>query len=591
MGIPSRLRSVGVQLGALSRIARHIPEIRRGGHASASLLLERNAEKYPDAPAIRYLDEVYTWAEFEAHANRWAHVLVGRGIAHGDVVSLVMDNRPEYLFALMGAIQLRAVVACVNTNLSGSALAHAIGVARPRIVVAGSEHEGAVRDVLGSAQEGSVQTPLLVQADRGASASPDFADDELRAARSTRIGNLRPLTEEAMTYLYTSGTTGLPKAAIVTNQRFLATAYGFGKILHEATHEDVIYVALPLYHGTGQWGGFGASLATGACLALRRKFSASSFWSDVVAFGATRFTYIGELCRYLLLQPETPYEKQHGVRVVVGNGLRPDVWGPFQSRFGIPLIREFYGATEGNAPLANLEGRPGMLGRLGMGQAVIACDPETGTPTRDARGRCTRVERAGDTGLLVGKVSRLATFDGYVDAKATEAKVLRDVFKKGDAWFNTGDLVTLHEDDWVAFADRVGDTFRWKGENVSTSEVATLVNRAPGVLESNVYGVVVPQSDGRAGMASLRVAPDFDLQAFAEHVARELPKYARPLFLRLEEGIRVTSTFKHQKVDYRNEGFDPSRVSSPLFVLVGDRYAPLDAALYEQIRSGELVPG
>lgn len=589
MGTLSRVRSTSVQIRALARLLPHINEIRRGGGASGALLLERNADRWPHSPALRFLDESYTWAELDGLANRWAYVLSQHGVARGDVVALVMDNRPEYVAALLGGGKLRAVVACVNTNLTGAALVHALSVSNARVVVAGSEHEAAVRSAL-SEMDTKARPKLLVQIDRGGTAS-DSIDSALQSADAGRIGYLTPKNEEPMTYLYTSGTTGLPKAAVVTNQRFMATAYGFGKMLHEATPEDVIYVPLPLYHGTGQWAGLGASLATGACLALRRKFSASNFWSDVVSFGATRFAYIGELCRYLLLQPESEDEKHHKVRIATGNGLRPDVWEPFQKRFRIPLIREFYGATEGNAPLANLEGRPGMLGRRGFGQAVIECDPETGDVVRDAQGRCVRVEAPGMKGLLIGKISRVATFDGYIDGRATESKILRDVFSKGDSWFNTGDLVTVHEDDWLSFADRVGDTFRWKGENVSTSEVALTLNEAPGVLESNVYGVVVPGAEGRAGMASLRVSESFDIAAFARHVTSKLPSYARPLFLRLDDGIQVTSTFKHQKRDYMRAGFDPESVRAPLYVLTNGAYQKLDGDLYERIRTGALTPG
>jgi acyl-CoA synthetase (AMP-forming)/AMP-acid ligase II len=305
-----------------------------------------------------------------------------------------------------------------------------------------------------------------------------------------------------------------------------------------------------------------------------------------VRFGATRCLYVGELCRYLLQSPEGPHDRAHRVRIMTGNGLRPDVWTPFQERFGVPLIREFYGATEGNAPLFNVEGRPGMIGRLAMAQALVACDPESGVPARDGRGRCVRVTRPGETGLLIGRISFFRRFDGYVDERATDAKILRDVFRRGDAWFNTGDLMTLHDDDWLSFADRVGDTFRWKGENVSTGEVSLVLNGAPGVLESNVYGVTVPGSEGRAGMACLRVSESFDADAFKAYVDNALPGYARPLFLRIEPVLRTTGTFKNQKSEYVSEGFDPSKIREPLYALVGGRYVRLDEALYERIKGG-----
>jgi acyl-CoA synthetase (AMP-forming)/AMP-acid ligase II len=457
-------------------------------------------------------------------------------------------------------------------------------------VVVGSEHRERVSAVLGDLDLSNPERRVVEKLDRGAAAGGrPTLDDELDHASSLPPSMLQPPRSlDPMTYLFTSGTTGLPKAAVVTNQRFLMVGTAFSRIAHEARPDDVIYSALPLYHGTAQWAGWAACLHSGAALALRRRFSATRFWDDVRRFGATRFVYIGELCRYLLHQPPAPGERDHAIQIAVGNGLRPDVWTPFQERFGIPLIREFYGATEGNAPLMNLEGKPGMVGVLRPGQAIVRCDPTTGQLLRNRRGRAERVGE-GETGLLIGRINLLAKFDGYLDEQATQKKILRDVFRKGDAWFDSGDLLTLHEDRWVSFADRVGDTFRFKGENVSTTEVGHILNAAPGVLESNVYGVEVPGLEGRAGMAALRTRDGFDLERFAEHVTQQLPQYARPQFLRLEGEIATTSTLKHTKVDYRAEGWDPAKVQGPLFALQGERYVPLDAELRRRIETGELT--
>jgi acyl-CoA synthetase (AMP-forming)/AMP-acid ligase II len=545
---------------------------------------------HPQVDALLFQDRRYCWAEVNALANRWARLLLAEGVARGDVIALVMDNRPEYVFALLGASKIHAVTACVNVNISGAALAHAVGITRASVVLVGSEHEASVERVLGEVRRFGPPPKLLVHADDGAPSEREPINDRLLEMDPRDVGGPAPSASDRMTYLYTSGTTGLPKAAIVTNQRFLLTGYGFGKIAHSATPADVIYVALPLYHGTGQWGGLGASLATGATLALRRKFSASAFWKDAVRFRATSMLYIGELCRYLVNQPPAPEDTSHSVKIAVGNGLRPDVWEPFQSRFGIPLIREFYGATEGNAPIVNLEGKRGMLGRLAGRQELIVCDLETGAPRRRGDGRCERLERPGETGLYVGRIGGTMKFDGYIDTHATNAKILRDVFRKGDAWFNSGDLMTLHDDRWVSFADRVGDTFRWKGENVSTSEVALLLNRGPGVVETNVFGVSLPGTEGKAGMACLVVAPDFDIDAFSRYTDAEVPRYARPLFVRLLEDMRVTSTLKQQKSEYRSEGYDPARIGEPLYASVAGRYQPLTHELYSDIRSGRLTP-
>jgi acyl-CoA synthetase (AMP-forming)/AMP-acid ligase II len=591
MRVLDRVRSIGVRVRAGKALLPHVREIFLGARVSPASLLEQNARDYPAHTALLHRDDAFTWADVNAHANRWARFFAHAGVTRGDVVGLVMDNRPEYVFALLAVSKLGAVTACVNTNLSGPALSHALGITKTRFVMAGSEHEAAVRDVLPRVRAFGPPPRLLVHRDADGTSAEEPINAAVDAMDPSDLNGAEPSADQPTSFLYTSGTTGLPKAAVITNQRFMLAAYGFGKVMHESAPGDVIYVALPLYHGTGQWGGLGAALATGAAIAIRRRFSASSFWKDAVRYRATHVMYIGELCRYLLQTPPAPEDRLHSVRVAVGNGLRPDVWEPFQSRFGIPLIREFYGSTEGNAIIANLEGRQGMLGRRGRSQAIVKCDLETGKPYRGPDGHCVRIEGSGATGLLVGRISRLHRFDGYVDRGATDSKILRDVFAKGDAFFNSGDLVTLHDDDWLSFADRVGDTFRWKGENVSTSEVALLLNGAPGVTESNVFGVTLPGSEGKAGMACLVVAPHFDLGDFARYAEEKLPKYARPLFVRLLHDMRVTSTLKHQKGDYRHEGYDPSRVADPLFASIAGHYEPVTAELHREICAGKISLG
>jgi acyl-CoA synthetase (AMP-forming)/AMP-acid ligase II len=443
--------------------------------------------------------------------------------------------------------------------------------------------------VLGTLQ--GVSGRLWVHAERPTDETPpelERIDDQVLSQSDARPSGVAiPNSSEVMCYIYTSGTTGLPKAAIITNKRYLAGAYMFGGATMEATPRDIIYLPLPLYHSNAIIIGVGSALVSGAAVALRRKFSASQFWDDARKYDASIFVYIGELCRYLLNAPKNPHERSHRLRLAVGNGLRPDTWEPFQRRFGVPLIREFYAATEGNAPIINFEGRPGMLGRLKPGQVLVRCDETSGEILRNADGFCERVH-PGQKGILLGHINPLLAFDGYVDKSATDKKIQRDVFRHGDHYFNTGDILQLHEDAWVSFADRVGDTFRWKGENVSTNEVAEVLNGAKGVLESNVYGVSVPGSEGRAGMASINVNGELDLDEFASYVVNRLPSYQRPYFLRLQKEMRVTGTFKHQKTGYRDEGFDPSKVSDPLYFLDGDRYVPLDQTLFQRIQAGEV---
>jgi fatty-acyl-CoA synthase len=337
----------------------------------------------------------------------------------------------------------------------------------------------------------------------------------------------------------------------------------------------------------------GSALLSGGVLVLARKFSARRFWSDCIENEVTSFQYIGELCRYLLHTPEHSDERRHRVRVCIGNGLRPEIWEQFQERFEIPKIIEFYGATEGNVALMNLDGRVGAVGRLpkllraATGVALVKYDVAKDEHVRDEKGFCVPC-KPGEVGEAVGRISKLSRFEGYSNPEATEKKILRNVFKPGDAYFRTGDLLRMDADDYYYFVDRIGDTFRWKGENVATSEVAEVLSVCPGVKEANVYGVSVPGHDGRAGMAALVVDAGFDPAKLAERCLRELPSYARPLFLRLLPQIEITGTFKHRKVELVKEGFDPGALRDSLFFLDGERgYVPLDAALHRRIVSGE----
>ena len=593
MGFFDRARSTAIETAATLQVVRHLPWVLPSTEWNGGRILAENARKYGSRPALAYLDERYTWKQYNDKANQYADFFRKQGIGKGDTVALVMDNRSDFLFAFMGINKLRAVSALINTNLTGKAITHAINIGNPKAVLIGSEHVAAVKEVDADFEGLDPKKDIFVQLDEGKGDSGGYRviNDEVAACsiaeHSTKSN--RPSTGENMCLIYTSGTTGLPKAAVITNQRWLMAGLMFGRSLHAAKPSDVIYVALPLYHSSAQFGGVGATLSTGAALALRRKFSASNFWNDVRNYGATRFMYIGELCRYLLNHPVQPGERDHKLKMGVGNGLRPDIWEKFQDRFGVPLMREFYGATEGNAPLVNLEGRPGLVGRLRPGQVIVKCDPATGDLVRNSDGWCEAI-KPGEKGLLIAKINPVMRFDGYLDKKATEKKIFNDVFEKGDKYFNSGDLMGLHKDRWVSFADRIGDTFRWKGENVATNEVAEILNGASGVLETNVYGVLVPGKDGRCGMASINVNGEFDLESFAKFVNGQLPNYQRPYFIRVQHEMKITQTFKHQKVDYRDQAYDPAKVEDPLYYLDGENYVPIDAELYKKLESGEVGP-
>ncbi len=587
-----QMKSTVYELTCAWRLAKHVGEF-APPHLPFSMArhLDLRVAEDPNRLAIAYGDERYTFRDLDRKVNQYARFFQSRGIGQGDVVALLMDNRPDYLFVLFALNRLRAIASLINTNVVGAALTHAINVCSPRAVLVGSEHAPNLVDVLPTLK--TVSGRIWYQADNPNVETPtqcERINEAVREQSDARpVGLTTPRNTDIALYIYTSGTTGLPKAAVITHKRWMASSYLFGGAIMDATPRDIIYVCLPLYHSNAMFGGVGSMLVTGAALAMRRKFSASQFWDDVRKFDASIFVYIGELCRYLLNANRNPNERNHRLRLAVGNGLRGDIWEQFQRRFGVPLIREFYGATEGNAPLVNFEGRPGMIGRLKPGQVLVRCDEATGEILRNKDGLCEEVKE-GEKGILLMHINPLFAFDGYLDKKATEKKIVSGAFRKSDRYFNSGDILVQHENNWVSFADRVGDTYRWKGENVSTNEVAEVLNKAPGVLESNVYGVAVPGSEGKAGMASINVNDQFDVNNLGRYVLENFPVYQRPYFVRVQNDMRVTGTFKHQKVAYRDEGYDPRKVEDPLYFLDGDKYVRIDEKLYKRLAAAEIGP-
>jgi citronellyl-CoA synthetase len=398
-------------------------------------------------------------------------------------------------------------------------------------------------------------------------------------------------------YIFTSGTTGLPKASVISNRRFLlASALSYkGGLKCKAS--DCIYLCLPLYHGTGLFLGVGAAFSTGASMVIRRKFSGSNFLSEIREHGATCFIYIGELCRYLLNVPATADDHHNPLISMMGNGLRPDVWHQFKARFGIKRVAEFYGSSEGNVAFVNMLNKDCTVGMTSIPVALVKYDVDADEIARDAQGQCIRAA-AGEPGLLLGKITEHTVFEGYTSSKDTEKKILRDAFEKGDAWFNTGDLMKTVDVGFslglahYQFVDRVGDTFRWKSENVSTNEVGEIINGHAHVDFCNVYGVEIPKADGRAGMASLVLADGveaLDVKSFSAYVNEHLPAYARPVFLRIQREMDTTGTFKMVKGELRKAGYDLELVGDPIYVLKprSDTYELLDKEYHAILRAGE----
>ncbi len=557
----------------------------------AAIVAEHAARK-PDNLAIIEPGRQTTYLELDQGANRFAHWAQSQRLHKGDVVALVMEDCADYLMAWLGMSKLGIVTALINTNLRGMPLSHSINISGAQHVLIGGDLRQPLLDVVEQLQK----QPKIWCAD-GAAADVEDLDAILR-----RMPLSAPTTSESILcrdrafYIFTSGTTGMPKAANISHSRLLYMMYGFSGALN-AKESDRMYNVLPLYHSSGGICAVGPALLNGASMVLKRRFSVTEFWDDCQIYQPTLFQYIGELCRYLLNAPVSPLEKTHSIRAITGNGLRPEIWNAFKTRFNIPRIVEFYGATEGNVSMLNYDGTMGAVGRVPRyARPIVTCriirfDVESEQAVRGADGLCTECETH-EIGEAIGRISNDAghNFEGYTNEKDTQKKILRDVFEKGDAWFRTGDLMRRDEHEYFYFVDRIGDTFRWKGENVSTGEVSQVLGVIPGILNANVYGVHIPGMDGRAGMAAITADADFSLDDFNQRLKNNLPAYARPIFLRLQPEMEITGTFKLRKVDLVKQGFDPATISDPLYAFNPDseQYEPLTPAFYAAITTGQV---
>jgi fatty-acyl-CoA synthase len=591
-------------LKAWVRALERTAPIEREPTLTLPVLIGQLAERRGDAPALVAPGAAFSYRSLAAACNRYARWGLARGLAAGDSVCLAMANCPEYLAIWLGLSGLGVTVALINTNLRGELLTHSINLVAPRQIIADAELARAVRAARASLPP---QLECWISAPRGidAAALADLADlprldlavASLSDAPPPAAQFRAPTLADRALCIYTSGTTGLPKAANVSHYRIMQWSHWFAGLM-DITPEDRMYDCLPLYHSVGGVVATGATLVGGGAVVLRERFCASHFWRDVVAERCTLFQYIGELCRYLVNGAPQPEETGHRLRLACGNGLRREVWLDFQRRFHLPQILEYYAATEGNFSLYNCEGQPGAIGRIPpflahrLPVALVRFDPASAEPARDAHGRCIRC-KPGEPGEAIGEIlaaGGTTRFEGYTDAKASQRKVLRDVFASGDSWYRSGDLLRQDAQGFFYFVDRVGDTFRWKGENVSTTEVEGVLVRCPGVTDAAVYGVAVPGADGRAGMAALAVDAGFSLREFHRAVTEALPAYARPVLVRIMSAIELTGTFKLRKQDLALEGCDPARVSDALYVADAgqDGYVPLDALIYQRLRAGAL---
>ena len=541
-----------------------------------------HARRHPDRCALRFEDQSWSYEELDQWVTRLATGLQQQGVRSGHCIGILADNRPESLVAVAALIRCGAIAGMLNPGLRDDALAHAAKTMDLRGILASN---GLIPL---AEQAGLSQLPIRINLDR--ETRSDWIGMEQVLARPG-IPPIPPSNPpSAAYYILTSGTTGLPKASVMTHRRWIQAMAGMGQLALRLRADDTLYCPLPLYHNNALTVSWGAVLGAGATFALETRFSASRFWQRARHFRATAFCYIGELCRYLLAQAPTEADRNHEIRAVIGNGLRPELWNEFKQRFGIDQICEFYGASEGNLVFVNGFNLDHTAGFCPYPYAVVACDPERAEALRDADGRLRKVAR-GETGLLLTKITRSVPFDGYTDSAASDSKLIHNAFSDGDCWFNTGDLVRDQGLRHIQFVDRLGDTFRWKGENVATTEVEAVLSSIDGIRECTVYGAQAPGYDGRAGMAAL-VLDDPGLLEKAEFLTElqsRLPEYAIPLFLRQVDSLETTATFKRRKQDLREAGADPQADSDPRWVrLAGSEYYQrLDADQWQAITRGD----
>jgi fatty-acyl-CoA synthase len=585
-GKPSTARS---WLKAIERTSR----IEANPKALFADLVEDWAGRQPDRPALMSDRETLSYRDLNGRINRYARWALSAGIGKGETVCLFLAAQPDYLAVWLGLTKVGAIVALINTKLVGSSLAHCIDVAEASNVIVGQDLAAVFEEVRPRLKR--APKVWLHGVDAGeANINTALAglDSSLLASRERRDVTI----DDRALLIYTSGTTGLPKAASISHRRILNWGGWFAG-LTDASPEDRLFDCLPLFHSVGGVVAPCSMLAAGASVVFSDKFSSGAFWRDVVRWDCTLFQYIGELCRYLLKAPSSEFETRHRLRLVCGNGLRGDIWEGFQARFSIPQVLEFYAATEGNFSLYNVEGRVGAIGRIPpllahrFPAAIVRIDTETSTPLRNADGLCAACA-IGEAGEAIGRIGTAdeagGRFEGYTNVAETEKKILRDVFARGDAWFRTGDLMKLDESGFFHFVDRLGDTFRWKGENVATSEVNEAILECPGIIDATTYGVAVPGADGRAGMTAIVANASFDFAEFRDHLSRRLPAYACPVFVRLCTALDNTETFKQKKQDLIRSGFDPLKVADPLFFRdpKSGSFLPLDADAHTRLVQG-----
>jgi len=575
----------------LERIANVAEERTKNQNLSVGIIIEQNAENNPEGCALLFDDSSWTWQILNQESNKIANYFLNAGIKFGDTIAVMMENSPEFLSITTGINKIQGISSMINVNQRKQALIHSFKISEPLWIIVDGDSLPAFTDVFSDLNFDKNKVFVINNHNNHDHYFIDFHKELETVSIDNPVSTYKSHLRDMTMYIFTSGTTGLPKAALQSNIRILNP---FGWLAFESTNKDVVYSPLPLYHSLAMVVGWSAAIQVGAAFAFRKRFSASEFWKDIKKFGATCFMYIGELPRYLINRPESEYVENTTLKKMLGVGFRKDIWEKFKSRFHIEHILEFYGATEGAAGLFNIEEVPGMIGRRTIPGSIIAVkvNEETGEFYKNEPGFYIECN-SGETGMMLAKIEENSAFLGYKDKIKTNARVLRNVLEEGDAYFNTGDLVNLHDDSWVSFADRYGDTFRWKGENVSTMEVETILNTFGGFEMCNVYGVEIPNTDGKAGMICIKLDDNksFDTDSFSQFVSENFPKYSIPIFIRIKNELEFTGTHKLRKGNLRKQGFDINAIKDQMYFWdsVSKRYKIFDRDQHQNLMNGKLI--
>ncbi|MFX0083406.1 MAG: long-chain-acyl-CoA synthetase [Candidatus Hodarchaeota archaeon] len=556
------------------------------------IIVERNAENYSDRIAVKFKNSTLTYKEFNEWVNRYANYFISLGLKQGDVVEILVTNRPEYLVIFTAIGKIGAIGSLINTDLRESSLERCLNVVPGKIIIV-DEKSFKAFDLVKSNLSTENEVKFLFLPDEGKISTPNEFIDLSQVVKDFPVNNpsttFNVKSSDPLAYIFTSGTTGLPKASIFIHSRMVGSCYMIGLVVGELTPEDTMYIPLPLFHTTALCLGWAAAFGAGAAVALSRRFSVSQFWDDIQKFNATAFNYVGEMCRYLMNQPPSPNDSKNPVKTIIGNGLRPDIWKDFKKRFNITKVGEFYGASEIGLVFSNYLNFDCTVGYCANPYAIVKYNYDKETPIMNENGYMEKVN-LGETGLLLWGLPEENIFVGYTDKEATEKKLFRNVFEEGDVWFNSGDLMRDQGCNHVQFIDRIGDTYRWKAHNVSTTEVEEVLNVFEQISMSSAYGVKIPGTDGRAGMASIVIdvnLGDFDFENLTEHLKKNLPYYAIPIFLRFKSHLSATATFKFRKLDLKKEAFDINIISEKIYVMLPDKsnFIALTPEIFNKIQN------